>query len=175
MFDQGEENGKPYVVYEYLSGGSLAQRLDKGLLGDAEAQRIADDMTAALAYAQGVTHGALSPATILLDAEGGGKVAEFAGVATQEDDEHALTALLEILGAAIADSDADATAVLQPARAASRRRPIAFSALAALVLLVAGVPQPATTSEQTTEQTTAPVADAARDDFTVADNRASDD
>ena len=162
VFDQGEEYGKPYVVYEYLSGGSLAQRLDKGLLGEAEAQRIAADITAALAYAhaQGVTHGALGPATILLDAEGGGKVAEFAGVATQEDDEHALTAVLEILGAnAIADSDADATAVLQPAPAASRRRPIAFSALAALVLLVAGVGAAllATSGESTSDNATGSV------------------
>ena len=93
VFDQGEENGEPYVVYEYLSGGSLAQRLDKGSLGEAEAQRIAADITAALTYAhaQGVTHGALGPATILLHADGGGKVMGFAGVATQEDDEHALT------------------------------------------------------------------------------------
>ena len=197
VFDQGDDNGKPYVVYEYLSGGSLAQRLDKGSLSQAEAGRIASDITAALAYAhaQGVTHGALGPATILLDDEGAGKVAEFAGVATQEDDEHALTAVLEILSAnAIADSDADATAVLQPAAAATRRQPIALSTLAALVLLVAGVgaaflstsgestsdnatdsvshhtstestggatqapvvPQPGTTSEQSTEQKTAP-------------------
>ena len=71
--------------------------------------------------------------------EGAGKAAEFAGVATQEDDEHALTAVLEILSAnAIADSDADATAVLQPAAAATRRRPIALSTLAALVLLSRG-------------------------------------
>jgi serine/threonine protein kinase len=142
IFDQGEDNGEPYAVYEYVSGGSLAKRLGLGSLGEAEAQRIAADVTAALAYAhaQGVTHGALGPAAILLDAEGGAKVAGFAGVATPEDDEHALVAVLELLGAnTIADGDADATAVLQPVPAAATRRPIALIALAALVLLVAGV------------------------------------
>jgi len=142
IFDQGEENGEPYAVYEYAGGGSLAERLEAGSLGQAEAQRIGADVTAALAYAhaQGVTHGALGPATILLDAEGGGKVIGFAGVATPEDDERALAAVLELLGAnAIADDTADDTAVLQPVPAASRRRPVALIALAALVLLVAGV------------------------------------
>ena len=195
VFDQGEENGEPYVIYEYLNGGSLAQRLEERSLGEAEAQRIAADITAALdyAHAQGVTHGALTPATILLDAEGGGKVSGFRGVATLEDDGHALSTVLEILRVrASDDSDTEATAVLQPVPAASirRRLPIAWSALAAVALLVAGVgaallatsgestrdsttgsvslpltqgtmrgptvPQPATTSEQTTEQTTAP-------------------
>ena len=159
IFDQGEEDGEPYTVHEYLSGGSLAQRLDAGSLGEAEAQRIAADVTAALAYAhaQGVTHGALGPTTILLDGEGGGKVTGFAGVATPEDDEHALAAVLEILGAnAIAGGEADATAVLRPVPVASRRRPIALIALAALVLVVAGVGAAllATSGESTPDRAT---------------------
>ena len=144
VFDQGEDNGEPYVVYEYLSGGSLRQRLDSGALSEADAQGIAADITAALAYAhaQGVTHGALTPATILLDGEGAGKVSGFKGVATPQDDEHDLATILESMRAgAIDESDAEATAVLQTVRAASRRRrrPIAWSALAALVLLLGGV------------------------------------
>ena len=159
IFDQGEDNGEPYAVYEYVGGGSLAQRLDTGSLGEAEAQRIAADVTAALAYAHthGVTHGALGPATILLDAEGGGKVTGFAGVATPEDDEHALAAVLELLGAgAVAGGDADATAILPPHTAAARRRPLALIALAALVLLVAGVGAAllATSGESTPDRAT---------------------
>ena len=143
MFDQGEENGEPYAVFEYLPGGSLEQRLEAGPLSDADAQRIAADVSAALAYAhaEGVTHGSLGPETILLDGEGQAKVAGFAGDATPEEDEQALAALLQILGAsaAVAAGD-DVTAVLRPAPAASsRRRPVALAALAALVLLGAGV------------------------------------
>ena len=141
VFDQGEENGESYAVLEYVPGGSLERRLEAGPLGEDEAGRIAADVTAAVAYAhaQGVTHGSLDPASVLLTAEGQAKVAGFGADGTPEDDERALAALVQILGAnATATDDADVTAVLQPVPAVSRR-PIALIALAALVLLVAGV------------------------------------
>ena len=39
LFDQGEEDGVPYAVYEYLAGGSLERRIAVAPLGDAEAGR----------------------------------------------------------------------------------------------------------------------------------------
>ena len=159
VFDQGEEDGEPYAVYEYLSGGSLEQRLEAGSLGEAEAESVAADVSAALAYAhaQGVTHGSLGPASVLLGADGRAKVAGFAGDATPEDDERALGALLQTLGAS-AVADADVTAVLKPA-ASRGRRPLALIALAALVLLAAGVGAAfiATSSESKADGTTGSV------------------
>ena len=159
VFDQGEEDGEPYAVYEYLSGGSLEQRLEAGSLGEAEAESVAADVSAALAYAhaQGVTHGSLGPASVLLGADGRAKVAGFAGDATPEDDVRALGALLQTLGAS-AVADADVTAVLKPA-ASRGRRPLALIALAALVLLAAGVGAAfiATSSESKADGTTGSV------------------
>ena len=96
VFDQGEENGTPYAVFEYLPGGSLEQRLAAGPLSESEAQEVATDLAAALTYAhaQGVTHGSIEPANVLLDAEGRAKLAGFGGGATPEEDTRALGALL---------------------------------------------------------------------------------
>jgi serine/threonine-protein kinase len=112
LFDQGEEEGEPYAVLEYLLGGSLEQRLASGPLSGAEARGVAADVEAALAYAhaQGVMHGSLGPANVLLDAEGRAKVAGFTGDAEPEDDMRALGALLQVLGAnAIGGPEADVT------------------------------------------------------------------
>ena len=141
LFDQGEEDGVPYAVYEYLAGGSLERRLAAAPLSEAEAGRVAADVTAALAYAheQGVTHGSIGPASVMLSADGDAKLAGFAGTGTPADDERALAALLETLGAiATPASDAEATAILTPEPKAGRR-PFVLAALAALALLGAGV------------------------------------
>ena len=116
VFDQGEEDAEPYAVFEYLAGGSLGQRLEAGPLNEGEAERVAAEVSAALAYAhaEGVTHGSLGPATILLDGEGRAKVTGFAGGATPEEDERALAALLQTLGAAATGSGDDVTVVLPP-------------------------------------------------------------
>ena len=139
VFDQGEEDGEPYAVFEYLPGGSLEQRLEAGPLTAGEAERVAADVSAALAYAhaEGVAHGSLGPATILLDGEGRAKVAGFAGGATPEEDERALAALLQTLGAAATAPGEDVTVILPPAPAAAGRRsgPLVLTALAALGLL----------------------------------------
>jgi serine/threonine protein kinase len=143
LFDQGEDGGERYTVFEYLPGGSLAQRLEGGPLSEAEAERIGADVSHAVAYAhdQGITHGSLGPEAVLLDSEGRAKVAGFAGQVARDEDERALAALLATLNAATAaEGDADVTAVLPTAvRPPARRRPLALIALAALVLAVAGV------------------------------------
>ena len=124
VFDQGEEDGEPYAVFEYLPGGSLEQRLEAGSLTEGEVEQVAADVSSALAYAhaEGVTHGSLGPAAVLLDGEGRAKVAGFTGGATPEDDERALAALLQTLGAAATTAGDDVTVVLPPPRL-FRRRP----------------------------------------------------
>ena len=150
LFDQGVEDGQPYAVFEYLPGGSLERRLAAGSLTEAQVERVAADVSSAVAYAhaEGVTHGSLGLAAVLLDGEGRAKLIGFTGDATPEDDERALAALLQTLGAAATTAGDDVTVVLPPPApvpapappaAASRRRPLVLIALAALALLAAGI------------------------------------
>src|SRR2546428_6888570 len=79
LYDYGEAEGRPYMVLERLSGGSLADRLRAGRLSDEETTRIARDVAdgLAVAHAHGLVHRDLKPANILFDDEGRAKVADF--------------------------------------------------------------------------------------------------
>jgi eukaryotic-like serine/threonine-protein kinase len=80
LFDYGEEEGRPYMVFEYLPGGSLEQRLDAALrLPDEDTARIAADIAAGLAHAhgRGVVHRDMKPGNVLFDVEGRAKIADF--------------------------------------------------------------------------------------------------
>jgi eukaryotic-like serine/threonine-protein kinase len=80
LFDYGDEEGRPYMVFEYLPAGSLEQRLADGQpLPDEEAARIAAEIAAGLRHAheRGVVHRDLKPANVLFDAEGRAKIADF--------------------------------------------------------------------------------------------------
>lgn len=80
LFDYGEADGRPYMVLEYLSGGTLEERLADGRpLPDAETERIARDIATGLAHAhaRGLVHRDMKPANILFDSEGRAKIADF--------------------------------------------------------------------------------------------------
>jgi serine/threonine protein kinase len=80
LYDYGEEDGKPYMVLEYLPGGTLEERLRDGRpLPDDDATRIAAEIAAGLAHAhaRGLVHRDLKPANVLFDAEGRAKIADF--------------------------------------------------------------------------------------------------
>jgi len=80
LFDYGEEAGRPYIVFEYLPGGSLEERLDStGRFPDEETARIAAEVAAGLAHAhaRGVVHRDLKPGNVLFDLEGRAKIADF--------------------------------------------------------------------------------------------------
>ena len=101
LFDYGEEGGRPYMVFEYLPGGSLEDRLAAGARpSDPEVQRIAADIAAGLAHAhdRGVVHRDLKPGNVLFDAEGRAKIADF-GIA-QLSDADTLTEAGTVLGTA---------------------------------------------------------------------------
>jgi eukaryotic-like serine/threonine-protein kinase len=80
LFDYGEEAGRPYIVFEYLPGGSLEERLDSGRrFPDEETARIAAEVAAGLAHAhaRGVVHRDMKPGNVLFDLEGRAKIADF--------------------------------------------------------------------------------------------------
>jgi eukaryotic-like serine/threonine-protein kinase len=79
LYDYGEAEGRPFMVLEYLAGGSLEERLQGGPLADGESLRVATEVAAGLAHAheRGLVHRDLKPANILFDAEDRAKIADF--------------------------------------------------------------------------------------------------
>jgi serine/threonine-protein kinase len=79
LFDFGDER-RLYMIFEYLTGGSLEDRLSgsRALPGD-EVERVAKGVAEGLAHGHehGVVHRDLKPANILFDAEGRAKIADF--------------------------------------------------------------------------------------------------
>lgn len=83
IFDWGEDEHGPYLVLEYLSGGSLRHLLDEGArLTPAQAARVGSEAARGLAYAhaRGVVHRDVKPANLLFDDEGRVHLSDF-GVA----------------------------------------------------------------------------------------------
>jgi serine/threonine protein kinase len=80
VFEAGEDDGDPYLVFEYVPGESLAALLDRrGPLPAGEAVDRLLEVLAALAeaHAQGVIHRDLKPSNVLLDAAGHARVMDF--------------------------------------------------------------------------------------------------
>ena len=84
IFDVGEHEDHPYIVMEYLAGGSLADRLVReGAQPIGRSLEWLGQAAAALdaAHASGVVHRDVKPANLLLDNDDRVKVADF-GVAS---------------------------------------------------------------------------------------------
>ena len=80
VFDQGEQDGAPFIVMEYVNGRSLADILrSEGHLHPDRAATIAVDVAAALdaAHRQGMVHMDVKPGNVLVTAEGQVKLADF--------------------------------------------------------------------------------------------------
>jgi eukaryotic-like serine/threonine-protein kinase len=80
VYDWGEEAGEPYLVLEYLAGGSLRQIYDTGaLLTPEQAVRIGIEACAGLDYAhrRGLIHRDIKPANLLFDGDGRLRIADF--------------------------------------------------------------------------------------------------
>ncbi len=83
VFDWGEDTDGPYLVLEYLGGGSLRDLLDRDVrLSYSQAAQLGTEVAQGLAYAhvRGLVHRDIKPANLLFDEEGRVRVADF-GVA----------------------------------------------------------------------------------------------
>jgi serine/threonine protein kinase/formylglycine-generating enzyme required for sulfatase activity len=69
LHDFGESEGQCYLVYEYIAGVNLAERLQKGAIPQGQIAAITAQVADALDYAHGenVYHRDIKPANILLD------------------------------------------------------------------------------------------------------------
>jgi serine/threonine-protein kinase len=84
IFDVGEWEGRPYIVMEFLEGGSLEDRVRaQGAQDPADVLRWLSDAAGALdaAHEAGVVHRDVKPGNLLLDGRGEVHVADF-GVAS---------------------------------------------------------------------------------------------
>jgi len=79
VYDFGEENGQPYIVMRYMSGGSLTERLQQVSLSLEETSqmitRIAPGLDAA--HARDIIHRDLKPGNILFDQYGNAYLSDF--------------------------------------------------------------------------------------------------
>ena len=79
VFDFGEYEGTPYMIVEYVPGGSLAGRMSLGPLDRATALRFLRGIAAGLDYAhsQGIVHRDVKPANVLLERDETPVLADF--------------------------------------------------------------------------------------------------
>src|SRR3989475_9585596 len=79
VYDFGEFQGTPYMIVEYVPGGSLAAKMNHGTLDQASAIRYLRGIAAGLDYAHGhgVVHRDVKPANVLLTAEDAPVLADF--------------------------------------------------------------------------------------------------
>src|SRR3954449_6178217 len=99
VIDYGEDDGRPYIVLEYVGGETLKQRIRRcGRLPVAEAVAYAIEIARALgcAHDSHIVHRDVKPQNVLIDDEGTAKVTDF-GIARSLTEE-GLTADGRVLG-----------------------------------------------------------------------------
>jgi eukaryotic-like serine/threonine-protein kinase len=99
VFDYGAEDGRPFLVMQYVAGGTLQSPQVNGA-GDLDVERLARDLLGALAHihAAGLVHRDIKPANVLLDEDGRPRITDF-GIA-QPRDATSLTRTGTVLGTA---------------------------------------------------------------------------
>lgn len=87
LFDYGEENGLIYLVMELMHGGTLADRIRRGVIPLQETARILQQVASALDYAhrRGIIHRDMKPQNVLFDDGDNAFLTDF-GIAKVLDD-----------------------------------------------------------------------------------------
>jgi serine/threonine protein kinase len=96
LYDAGEHEGQPYLVFELVDGPTLAQVLkEEGPVSAPRAAELAIQILDAIGYAhaQGIIHRDLKPSNVLLGANGVARVMDF-GVAGRIDNQGAKSGYL---------------------------------------------------------------------------------
>ena len=99
VIDAGEDGGYPYIVFEYVEGETLKQRIKReGALDPQEAIAYAIEIARGLsmAHARNMVHRDIKPQNILIDAEGRAKLTDF-GISRQLEQD-GMTATGRVLG-----------------------------------------------------------------------------
>ncbi len=99
VIDAGEDGGRPYIVFEYVPGQTLKQKIsaEGGLpLDEATAYAIEIGRGLQAAHQARLIHRDVKPQNVLIDAEGRAKITDF-GIALSLES-HGLTATGRVLG-----------------------------------------------------------------------------
>jgi serine/threonine protein kinase len=121
IFDIGESQGRPFIVMEYLPGGTLGDRTRQGPIEPGEALSWLGQIAEALdaAHELDVVHRDVKPPNLLFDARGELVVADFGIARVADDTLTGMTATGTVLGTA--GYLAPEQALGQPATPASDR------------------------------------------------------
>jgi serine/threonine-protein kinase len=99
VIDAGEDGGHPYIVFEYVEGETLKQRIGRvGALDPQEALAYAIEVGRGLTVAHGrkMVHRDIKPQNVLIDSEGRAKLTDF-GISRQLEQD-GMTATGRVLG-----------------------------------------------------------------------------
>ncbi|HEX8752680.1 MAG TPA: protein kinase [Solirubrobacterales bacterium] len=99
VIDAGEDGGHPYIVFEYVEGETLKQRINRvGALDPQEALAYAIEIGRGLtvAHARRMVHRDIKPQNVLIDSEGRAKLTDF-GISRQLEQD-GMTATGRVLG-----------------------------------------------------------------------------
>lgn len=99
VIDAGEDGGHPYIVFEYVEGETLKQRINRvGALDTQEALAYAIEIGRGLsiAHTRNLVHRDIKPQNVLIDPEGRAKLTDF-GISRQLEQD-GMTATGRVLG-----------------------------------------------------------------------------